>query len=119
MERRIRTPVADAIRLIALTGCRRGEAAGLRWSHVDLQHGRLVLPPTAHKTGRKTGKPRTIILPSTAQAIIADSRKVNRKTLYSPPPAGITHSPCRRHGERFAPNPIFPPTLGFMVSAIA
>ena len=70
-ERRIRAPVADAIRLIALTGCRRGEAAGLRWSHVDLQHGRLVLPPTAHKTGRKTGKPRTIILPSTAQAIIA------------------------------------------------
>ena len=63
--------MADAIRLIALTGCRRGEAAGLRWSHVDLQHGRLVLPPTAHKTGRKTGKPRTIILPSTAQAIIA------------------------------------------------
>ncbi|MGC1345174.1 MAG: site-specific integrase [Methyloceanibacter sp.] len=71
LERRIRAPVADAIRLIALTGCRRGEAAGLRWSHVDLQHGRLVLPPTAHKTGRKTGKPRTIILPSTAQAIIA------------------------------------------------
>ena len=63
--------MADAIRLIALTGCRRGEAAGLRWSHVDLEHGRLVLPPTAHKTGRKTGKPRTIILPSTAQAIIA------------------------------------------------
>ena len=71
MERRIRIPVADAIRLIALTGCRRGEAAGLKWSHVDLEHGRLVLPPTAHKTGRKTGKPRTIILPSTAQAIIA------------------------------------------------
>jgi integrase len=31
-ERRIRGPVADAIRLIALTGCRRGEAAHLRWS---------------------------------------------------------------------------------------
>jgi integrase len=70
-ERRIRAPVADAIRLIALTGCRRGEAAGLKWAHVDLEHGKLVLPPTSHKTGRKTGKPRIIALPATAQAIIA------------------------------------------------
>lgn len=51
-ERRIRTPVADAIRLIALTGCRRGEAAGLRWRHVDLKQGRIVMPPQSHKTGR-------------------------------------------------------------------
>jgi integrase len=74
-EQRIRRPVADAIRLIALTGCRRGEAAGLRWSHVDLKQGRLVLPPTAHKTGRKTGKPRIIGLPTAAQAIIARQRE--------------------------------------------
>jgi integrase len=70
-ELRIRPPVADAIRLIALTGCRRGEAAGLRWSQVDLKRGRLVLPPNAHKTGRKTGKPRIIGLPTAAQAIIS------------------------------------------------
>ena len=119
LERRIRAPVADAIRLIALTGCRRGEAAGLRWSHVDLQHGRLVLPPTAHKTGRKTGKPRTIILPSTAQAIIARQPEGDRRISCSHRLAAITRSPCRRHGARFAPKPIFPPTLGFMVSAIS
>jgi integrase len=70
-ERRIRAPAADAIRLIALTGCRRGEAAGLRWTHVDLKQGRIVLPPAAHKTGRKTHKPRIIALPAAAQAIIA------------------------------------------------
>lgn len=70
-ERRIRGPAADAIRVIALTGARRGEIAGLRWSHVDLKGGRLVIPPTQHKTGRKTGKPRVIALPSAAQAIIA------------------------------------------------
>ena len=52
-ERRIRSPVADAIRLIALTGCRRGEAAGLRWGHVDLKQGRILLPPQSHKTGEK------------------------------------------------------------------
>ena len=70
-ERRIRSPVADAIRLIALTGCRRGEAAGLRWKHVDLKLGRILLPPQSHKTGRKTGKPREIVLPEVAKNIIA------------------------------------------------
>ena len=70
-ERRIRSPVADAIRLIALTGCRRSEAASLCWKHVDLKQGRIVLPPPSHKTGRKTGKPREIILPAEAQKIIA------------------------------------------------
>ena len=66
---RIRQPAADAIRLIALTGCRRGEAAGLRWRHID--HGRIVLPPREHKAGKRTGKPRIIGLPAAAQAIIA------------------------------------------------
>jgi integrase len=70
-ELRIHQPAADAIRVIALTGCRRGEIAGLRWSYVDLRQGRLVLPPTAHKAGRKTGKPRIVGLPAAAQAIIA------------------------------------------------
>lgn len=70
-ELRIRRPVADAIRALALTGARRSEIAGLRWQHVDLKAGRIVLPPAAHKTGRKTGKPRIIGLPSAAQAIIS------------------------------------------------
>jgi integrase len=70
-ERRIRQPVADAIRLIALTGCRRGEAAGLRWRHINLKENRIVLPPLEHKTGRKTARRRVIALPSAAQAIIA------------------------------------------------
>ena len=70
-EQRIRAPVADAIRLIALTGCRRGEAAGLRWRHVDLKTGRIAYPPGEHKTGRATGKSRVIALPEAAQAIIA------------------------------------------------
>jgi integrase len=76
-QKRIRGAAADAIRMIALTGARRGEVAGLRWSHVDMKRGMLVLPPAAHKTGRKTGKPREIGLPAVAQAIIA--RQPERK----------------------------------------
>lgn len=36
-EHRLRSAVADAIRLIALTGARRGEVAGMKWAYVDMQ----------------------------------------------------------------------------------
>lgn len=74
-EQRIRSTVADAIRLIALTGARRGEVVGLLWKYVDLRTGLITLPPKAHKTGLKTGKPRIIALPTEAQAIIARQPK--------------------------------------------
>ncbi|TIR21785.1 MAG: DUF4102 domain-containing protein [Mesorhizobium sp.] len=70
-EKRIRQPVADAVRLIALTGARRGEVTGMQWKHVDLQRGLVTLPPASHKTGGKTGEDRIIGLPTVAQAIIA------------------------------------------------
>ncbi len=62
----LRPVVADAIRLIALTGARRSEVTGLLWRHVDLAKGLLVLPPDRHKTGGKTGEARTIGLPALA-----------------------------------------------------
>lgn len=74
-EQRIRPAVADAIRLIALTGARRGEIVGLRWQYVDIKSGLIALPPKAHKTGSRTGKPRIIGLPTEAQAIIARQPK--------------------------------------------
>lgn len=67
----LRSPVADAVRMIALTGARRGEITGLRWRHVDLKKGVIVFPPKEHKTGKKTSEPRVIGLPATAQAILA------------------------------------------------
>jgi integrase len=70
-EKRIRDAVADAIRVIALTGARRGEIAGLRWAYIDLKAGRITLPPNKHKTGHGSGKAKVISLPTQAQAIIA------------------------------------------------
>lgn len=70
-EKRIRPSHADAIRVIALTGARRGEIAGLRWRHVDLKKGLITLTKHEHKTGKRTGKPKIIGLPAAAQAIIA------------------------------------------------
>lgn len=87
-ERRIRPPVADAIRVIALTGARRGEIAGLRWRHVDLKSSRLVLPPAAHKTGSKTSQPRIISLPAAAQAIIASQPEAKAGDFVFAPAGG-------------------------------
>lgn len=70
-EKRIRAPAADAIRLIAMTGARRSEIIGLRWKHVDMRGGRIVLPASSHKTGSKTGKARIIPLATVAQQVIA------------------------------------------------
>lgn len=73
--KKIRAAAADAIRFIALTGARRGEATGLRWAWVNLETGIVTLPPTAHKAGRKTGKPRIISLPAEALAIVTAQPK--------------------------------------------
>ena len=70
-EKRIRPAHADAIRIIALTGARRGEIAALKWRYVDRKKALIVLPPSQHKTGGKTGKPRIIGLPNAAVEIIA------------------------------------------------
>ncbi|BCO32883.1 integrase [Thiohalobacter sp. COW1] len=87
-EKRLRPQVADAIRVIALTGARRSEIAGLRWKHVSLETGILTLPPSAHKTGKKTNKPRIIGLPAAAQAVIAKQDEGEPDDYVFPPRSG-------------------------------
>jgi integrase len=111
-ERRIRTPVADAIRLIALTGCRRGEAAELRWQHVDLKLGRIVLPPHSHKTGRKTGRPREITLPDAAQSIIARQPKGGPHDFVFAPARGDGAIALSKAWRKVRAEADLPPSLG-------
>jgi integrase len=42
------------------TGCRPGEAASLRWNEIDWEQSRAILDK--HKTAKKTGKPRVLVL---------------------------------------------------------
>ena len=54
------------------TGARPGEACRLRWDHVRLTEGRCILPPALVKTGKRTGRPRTINLTPAAKAILEE-----------------------------------------------
>jgi integrase len=46
----------DALRLLILTGARKTEIIGLRWSEVERDRARLSLPPERTKAGGKTGR---------------------------------------------------------------
>ena len=87
-EKPVRPEVADAIRVIALTGARRGEILDLRWSYVDLSAGTLTLPLDAHKTGRKTGEVRVIGLPALAAGIISKQQQGKPNDLVFRPTRG-------------------------------
>lgn len=85
-QRKLPDYIADAIRVIALTGARRGEIAKLKWSNV--QDGKLVLQE--HKTKSTTGKARTVQLPSAAQAIIARQIKSDEHDFVFAPSGKVS-----------------------------
>jgi integrase len=67
------------VRLLLLTGCRRMEICGLRWSEIDAESGVLHLPPERTKNGRA----HTLPLPALALDIIATvPRMVGRDHLF-------------------------------------
>lgn len=79
---RLSTTHADIFRLLLMTGARRSEISGLRWSEVDLERGRLTLPPERTKAGGKTGT-RRITLSGPAVALLRE-RKGTRDGLVFP-----------------------------------
>ena len=87
-ERLVRQPVADAIKMIVVTGARRSEIVNLKWSQVDLKNGTLNLSASSHKTGRKTGDARVIVLPRVAHEIIAKQVVGNGDALVFRPENG-------------------------------
>jgi integrase len=47
------TPYDSVLSFMIRTGCRRGEALGLEWRHVDLEHGRVAIVQSLQRIGRK------------------------------------------------------------------
>ena len=71
------TSQADIIRLLLLTGCRRGEILNLRWDEV---HG-----DTLRLTDSKTG-PRAVLLNTEAQRILTRQCHGNSRYVFPSPP---------------------------------
>lgn len=63
----------DIVRLLVLTGQRREEIGGLRWSEIDFDRGLIVLPPARTKNKRQHE------LPLSAQALTILERQPRRK----------------------------------------
>ena len=87
-ERPSRCRQADIIRLLLLTGCRRGEIAGLKWSEVDGDVLRLA--------DTKTGA-RTVWLSEAARVIL--DRQARTRSRYVFPSPKDPARPCTRDVE--------------------
>ena len=66
----LRWRFAQLIRLLLLTGCRLREVLHARWGWVDWAGCRLIIPPQHHKTGRRTGRSRRVLLVPRAMEIL-------------------------------------------------
>jgi integrase len=75
------------VRLLLLTACRREEIGGLRWSEVDLETGKLLLP----KERTKSRRPLVLTLPETARSILrAAPRRAGRDLVFGGGKAGFS-----------------------------
>jgi integrase len=84
-EGRVGPALADCVRMLMLTGCRKSEISTLEWDWVDLERGSLRLPTS--KTGAKT-----VPLAAAAQALLArQTRKEGVKFVF-PGYRGKTHA---------------------------
>lgn len=62
-------PVEAALRFLRLTGCRTGELARMTWQDIDWKRGLVVLAD--HKTRKKTGRARVIVLAPEVSVLLA------------------------------------------------
>ena len=75
------------VRLLLLTACRRDEIGGLRWSEVDMESGKMLLP----KERTKPGRPLALTLPDTARSILkAAPRRAGRDLVFGGGNAGFS-----------------------------
>jgi len=101
--------------LLALTGLRRGEALGLKWSDVDFEHGRLALQrqrvmvnTEVAERQTKTGKPRSVSLDVDTTAVLQrqSQQQLDDAAEWEAAWIGDGHVFARENGEPWMPNAI-------------
>jgi integrase len=88
------------VRLLMLTGCRRQEVGGLRWSEIDLEHGTLTISGTRTKNHRAHTLPITGLMRSIIESV---PRMVNRDPLFGQRREGFTSYQHNRLDDGCAP----------------
>jgi integrase len=86
---------APLLHFLLATGCRRGEAFGLRWGDVDFARGRVVIPraiTSGQLTTPKNGKGRSVAMPPALAAELFD-------ILSAREPAAVAGTVTRLDGE--------------------
>jgi integrase len=68
-EHALNPTFGDAIRLLLLTGARKTEILGLKWSEIDLERKLILLPPARTKAGGSTGARRIALSPPALEII--------------------------------------------------
>lgn len=68
------TRYGRALRLLFLTGLRRDEVLGLKWSWIDTERAVLTIPPEADKMGRVRDELRRVALSPWAVSLLAEQR---------------------------------------------
>lgn len=71
------------VNLLIVTGCRRGEIAGLKWKNVDFKNGKVKIDSTllyspgrgTYENATKTGDVRFLKLPAETMALLKEYRK--------------------------------------------
>jgi integrase len=99
--------------LLALTGLRRGEALGLKWSDVDFEHGRLALQRQRKIVGYKvvesplkTDKPRAVSLDAATTAVLQrqSQQQLDDAAEWKAAWTGDGHVFTREDGEPWHPD---------------
>ena len=95
-------PLADAVRVLLLTGARPGEVLGMRWVEIDRSGPVWIFKPAHHKTAYR-GHSRQIAIGPRAQEVLG--KYLNRSVdafLFSPREA-VDLVRARRRAERKTP----------------
>ncbi len=88
-------------RLLMLTGARRGEILGLKWSEVDLRRGLLLLAPLRHKSGGRA-RPKALHLSPAAIDILTRMKGRHPGFAHLFPALEAQARAGRRDGEKRA-----------------
>jgi integrase len=80
--------LANALKLLILTGARRGEVAGMRWNEIDLENGVWTIPPSRAKNASE----HTVYLSDLGLKLLGEQQALGRGGQH------VFESPVKDHG---------------------